>query len=74
LGARRIQAELIRLHAFKLSTATIWKVLTRHGMNRLRKRALLRRQLKSHSRDVPGDRVQMDPVKIAPGVFAVHCG
>lgn len=36
LGPRRLQAELIRLHALKLSTATIWKVLNRHGMNRLR--------------------------------------
>jgi transposase len=55
LGPRRIQAELIRLHAFKLSTATIWKVLDRHGMNRLRS-GHAPRQPKLYSRDVPGER------------------
>ena len=68
LGPRRLQAELIRLHALKLSTATIWKVLDRHGMNRLRS-GRTPRQPKSYSRDVPGERVQMDTVKIAPGLF-----
>ena len=68
LGPRPIQAELIRLHSFKLSTATIWKVLNRHGMNRLRSGRALR-QPKSYSRDVPGERVQMDTMKVAPGLF-----
>jgi transposase InsO family protein len=68
LGPRRIQAELIRLHALKLSTATIWKVLNRHGLGRLRS-GRTPRQPKSYSREVPGERVQMDTVKIAPGLF-----
>lgn len=68
LGPRRIQAELIRLHSFKLSTATIWKVLNRHGMNRLRS-GRAPRQPQSYSRDVPGERVQMDTMKVAPGLF-----
>ncbi len=68
LGPRRLQAELLRLHDLKLSTATIWKVLNRHGMNRLRS-GRTPRQPKSYSRDVPGERVQMDTVKIAPGLF-----
>lgn len=68
LGPRRLQAELLRLHAFKLSTATIWKVLNRHGMNRLRN-GRAPREPKCYSRDVPGERVQMDTVKIAPGLF-----
>jgi transposase InsO family protein len=68
LGPRRIQAELIRLHALKLSTATIWKVLNRRGLSRLRS-GRTPRQPKPYSRDVPGERVQMDTVKIAPGLF-----
>lgn len=68
LVPRRIQAELIHLHALKLSTATIWKILNRHGVNRLRS-GRTPREPKSYSRDVPGERVQMDTVKIAPGVF-----
>lgn len=68
LGPRRIQAELIRLHALKLSTATIWKVLNRHGVSRLRS-GRTPRELKSYSRHVPGERGQMDTVKIAPGLF-----
>lgn len=68
LGARRIQAELIRLHSFKLSVATIWKVLNRYGMPYLR-RGRTPRKPKSYSRNIPGERVQMDTVQIAPGVF-----
>lgn len=68
LGARQIQAELIRLHSFKLSVATIWKVLNLHGMPYLRTGRTPRKP-KSYSRGVPGERVQMDTVQIAPGVF-----
>lgn len=68
LGARRIQAELIRLHSFKLSVATIWKVINKYGMPYLRTGRTPRKP-KSYSRDVPGERVQMDTVQIAPGVF-----
>ena len=59
---------MIRLHDLKLSTATIWKVLNRHGLNRLRS-GRVPRQPKSYSRDIPGERVQMDTVKVAPGLF-----
>jgi hypothetical protein len=68
LGPHRIQAELIRLHKLKLSTATIWKVLSRRGLSRLRS-GRTSRQPKSYSRDIPGERVQMDTVKIAPGLI-----
>lgn len=68
LGPRRIQAELLRLHALKLTTATIWKVLNRHGMGRLRS-GRSPRLPKSYRRDVPGERVQMNTVKVAPGLF-----
>ena len=68
LGPKRIQAELIRLHGLKLSSATIWKVLDRHGWKRL-KRPKKPAKPKSYSRPVPGDRVQLDTVKVGKGLF-----
>jgi len=67
-GARRIQSEL-RLHKEReLSLATIHKVLVAADAKPLLKP---RRQeaSKRYSRPVPGDRVQMDTMKIAPGVY-----
>lgn len=68
LGARRIENEFLRLHGTHLGLATIQKVLTRSGV------APLKRKRKDmtwnrYSRSVPGDRVQMDTCKIAPGVY-----
>jgi transposase len=37
LGAKRIQAELLRHHNWLISTATIWKVLARHQVPPLRR-------------------------------------
>lgn len=67
-GARRIQSEL-RLHAEReLSLATIHKVLTAAKVKPLVKP---RRQTlpKRYSRPIPGDRVQMDTMKITAGVY-----
>lgn len=68
LGARRIQSELRRLHGCSLSLATIHKILSRHQVKPL---ALPRRKkkYKKYSRPIPGDRVQMDTCKIAPGLY-----
>ena len=68
LGARRIQNELIRNHNFSLSLATIHKVLKRHDVKPL-KRKRLKHQYKRYERPIPGDRVQLDTCKIAPGVY-----
>ncbi|WP_093633834.1 IS481 family transposase [Paraburkholderia aspalathi] len=67
-GARRIQNEL-RLHEQReLSLATIHKVLNEASV-----KPLLRPRRPTHpkrfSRPVPGDRVQMDTMKIARGVY-----
>jgi len=67
-GARRIQSEL-RLHAEReFSLATIHKVLTAAKAKPLVKP---RRPTapKRYSRPIPGDRVQMDTMKIAAGVY-----
>lgn len=68
LGARRIQSELLRLHEIKLSLATIHKVLIGHHANPIKK---LRRkkQYIRYARAIPGDRIQIDTCKIAPGIY-----
>lgn len=68
LGARRIQTELIRLHSYSLSLATIHKILIAKQVKPIKK---LRRKkpFKRYSRPIPGDRVQMDTCKIAPGIY-----
>lgn len=68
LGARRIQNELIRNHELSFSLATIHKVLTRHNVKPL-KRKRRKQQYKRYQRPIPGDRVQLDTCKIAPGVY-----
>lgn len=68
LGARRIQSELARLHDLNLGVATIHKVLVKHDVKPLvkikRKKDFIR-----YERPIPGDRVQMDTCKIAPGLY-----
>ncbi|MDD3448442.1 MAG: IS481 family transposase [Gammaproteobacteria bacterium] len=68
LGARRIQSELARLHGMLLSLATIHKALSRNQVRRIR---FERRKAhyKRYERPIPGERVQMDTCKIAPGLY-----
>lgn len=68
LGAKRIQAELLRHHNWRVSTATIWKVLTRHQVPPLRRHRTPQSPTR-YSRPVPGERVQVDTTKIAPGIY-----
>ena len=68
LGARRLQSELSRLHEIKLSLATIHKVLKRNDVKDVVK---FRRKIDfiRYERPLPGDRVQMDTCKLAPGLY-----
>lgn len=68
LGARRTQAELLRLHNYSLSLATIHKIFITSQAGPIKK---LRRKkkFKRYSRPIPGDRIQMDTCKIAPGIY-----
>lgn len=68
LGPKRIQAELMRAGLPKRSTSTIWKVLQRHHCGPLR-RPKRPRKPKRYQRPVPGERVQLDSCKIAPGLY-----
>lgn len=65
LNALRIQNELLRNQDFLLSLATIHKFLTRKGLKPL-KRIRRKHQYKKYQRSIPGDRVQMDTMKIEP--------
>lgn len=68
LGARRIQSELRRLHGVSLSVASIHKILCRYQAQPLIK---YRRKIDfmRYQRSIPGERVQMDTCKIAPGLY-----
>lgn len=68
LGARRIQNELFREHQISLSLATIHKVLTKNQV-KLLKRYRKKSEYIRYQRPLPGDRVQMDTTKIAPGIY-----
>jgi len=68
LGARRIQSELLRNEHIKLGLATIHKVLKKHNVEPI---VIYRRKpdFKRYSKLTPGERVQMDTYKIAPGLY-----
>jgi len=68
LGARRIQSELKCLNSISLSLATIHKVLHRNQVKPIRKYRK-KKDFIRYERPIPGDRVQMDTCKIAPGLF-----
>lgn len=68
LGARRIQSELQRLHTISLALATIHKVLLRHNVKPIKKYRKKKDYIR-YERPIPGDRIQMDTCKIAPGLY-----
>lgn len=68
LGAKRIRAELIRQHGFRLSTATVSKVLNGNGAKPLRRHSA-KQGGRRYNRPIPGERIQMDTCKIAPGII-----
>ncbi len=67
LGARRLQHELRRLHGFHLSLASIHQVLSSNKAKRLRRTR--HRRVNRYERPVPGERVQVDTIKIAPSLY-----
>jgi transposase InsO family protein len=68
LGARRLQSDLKRHHELSFSLATIHKVLKRNDTAPL-KRYRRKKDYKRYSRPIPGERVQIDTCKIAPGLY-----
>jgi transposase-like protein len=66
-SARRIQTELRLFEQTEFALATIRKVLTAANVKPLI-RPKRSRVPRHYSRPIPGDRVQMDTMKVAPGV------
>lgn len=67
-GARRIQGEVRLYEGISFSLSTIHKVLKAANAKplvKIKRSSLIKR----YSRSVPGDRVQMDTMKVAPGVY-----
>lgn len=69
LGVRRVQSEIKRLHDTSLSLATIHKVFLKSQVQYLQKKRYYRKTTKRYSCKLPGERVQMDVCKIAPGLY-----
>ncbi len=69
LGARHIKGELQRRHNCSLSLATIHKVLKRATEAPLERKKPIRKGSHRYNRPIPGDRIQMDVCKIAPGLY-----
>lgn len=68
LGPKRIQAELVRLHGFHLASSTIWTIL-RQNTWRYLKRPKGPAHPKRYAKEVPGDRIQIDTVKVGKSLF-----
>jgi transposase InsO family protein len=68
LGVRRIQNELYREYECSLALATIHKVLILNKVKPFKQRRK-KSDFIRYERPIPGDRVQMDTCKIAPGIY-----
>jgi transposase len=69
LGSRRIQSELKRSHDFVVSRPTIEKVLKTFGPLPRLVRPPVRKASRRYAKEIPGERIQMDTCKIAPGLY-----
>lgn len=67
-GARRIQSELRLQQQAELSLATIHKIL-KAAQSAPLIRATRRSLVKRYARAIPGERIQMDTMKVARGVY-----
>ena len=67
-GPNRISTFLLRKKGIKLSPMTVWRVLSRNDV-----KPVLKRKKKSdflrYSKDIPGERVQMDVTKLRPKAY-----
>lgn len=67
-GKIRICSFLFQQHAIQVSAATVGRILKKHDCPPI-KRFHKQQPPVRYSRPVPGDRVQMDVCKIAPGIY-----
>ncbi|HSU31503.1 MAG TPA: IS481 family transposase [Bryobacteraceae bacterium] len=69
LGSRRIQSELKRNYDLELSRPTLEKVFRSLEPRPRLARKMKRKHLNRYAKEIPGERVQMDTCKIAPGLY-----
>jgi hypothetical protein len=69
LGSRRIQSDLKRNYDLELSRPTIEKVFQSLESRPRLMRKFTRKGQKRYAKEIPGERVQMDTCKIAPGLY-----
>lgn len=62
-GPQSISTHLLRNHEIELSAPTVWRVLNKHNIRPL-KRYTKRLGIQRYNRPVPGDRVQLDVMKV----------
>ena len=61
LGPERIMWYMARYHAVRMSDATVYRILRRHGLNRLPRGTRVRKiHTKRYNKQVPGHHIQMD--------------
>ncbi len=69
LGSRRIQNELLRNYNFSLSRSTLCKVLQKLKAPPLKRSRIRRKNKFRYERPIPGEGIQIDTCKIAPGLY-----
>lgn len=62
-GPKRISIQLLRNNNIKLSESTIWRVLSKNNMPKIKKYRQ-RNDFIHYNRPIPGDRVQVDVTKV----------
>lgn len=62
-GQHRISTHLLRNHSIVISPTTVWRVLNNHDVKPIKK--YRKRRFNTYNRPIPGDRVQIDVMKIS---------
>ena len=62
-GPKRISVQLLRKKNIKLSESTIWRVLTKHNVPKIKKYRKCNDFIR-YNRPIPGDLVQVDVTKV----------
>ena len=69
LGSRRIQSELLRNYAFRVSRATLCQNLRQPNVPPLKKSRILSKHPHRYEHSILGERVPIDICKIASGLY-----
>jgi transposase InsO family protein len=67
-GPQSISTHLLRKHGIELSDSSIWRVLKAEGIPNIKKYRK-KDDIIRYSKDIPGERVQMDVTKIGPKCY-----